>query len=109
MLPAGLQRAYRYSLGAIAMALALWALGQQPAAEVRRRVSPQRQVGVSEPARWRSLRRWTRAAHRLFNLAARPAGTTTRQLAERIAHLVLARGPTGLGQLERAFVGAQVL
>lgn len=108
VLPAGLQRAYRYSLGAIAMALALWALGRQPAAEVRRLVSPQRQLGDSEPSRWRSLRRWTRAAHRLFNLAARPAGATTRELAERIAQLVLARAPTEVAELERAFVGAQV-
>lgn len=109
VIPAGLSKAYRYSLSAVAMALTLWALGQQRAVEVRRRVSPQRQLGDSEPSRWRSLRRWTRAAHRLFNLAARPAGETTRELARRIAHLVLARGPTELGELERAFAGAQVL
>ena len=108
VLPAGLERAYRYSLSAIAIALTLWALREQPAAQTRKEVSPHGQVGVSEPSRWRSLRRWTRAAHRLFNLAARPAGETTRELARRIAHLVLARGPTELGELERAFVGAQV-
>ena len=108
VLPAGLGRAYRYSLSAIAIALALWALGRQSAAEVRRRVSPQRQVGDSEPGRWRSLRRWTEGADELFKLAARPAATATRELAARIAQLVVARGPTELGELERAFAGAQV-
>jgi hypothetical protein len=108
VLPAGLHRAYRYSLSAIAMALALWSLGQQQAAEVRRRVSPQRRLGDSEPNRWRSLRRWTREAHQLFNLAAKPAGATTRELAARVAQLVMARGPTEVSELERAFAGAQV-
>ena len=57
VLPAGLKRAYRYSLSAIAMALTLWALWRRPARRVRDLVSPQRLVGASEPARWRSLRR----------------------------------------------------
>ena len=108
VLPAGLGRAYRYSLSAIAMALTMWALWRIPAAGVRRRVSPFRQVGASEPTRWRSLRRWTRRAHELFDLATAPAWAATREVAERVAHLVLSRGPEGLAELDRAFAGAQV-
>jgi hypothetical protein len=107
VLPAGLERAYRYSLSAIAMALTLWAMRRLPAARVRRRVSPFRRVGASEPERWRSLRRWTRRARQIFALAAEPAGAATREVAERVAHLILARGPEG-AELDRAFAGAQV-
>jgi hypothetical protein len=108
VLPTGLGRAYRYSLSAIAMALTLWALWRIPAAGVRWRVSPFRRVGASEPTRWRSLRRWTRRAHELFELATAPAWVATREVAERVAHLVLSRGPEGLAELDRAFAGAQV-
>jgi ferredoxin len=109
VLPAGLARAYRYSLAAIAMALALWSLWRLPAARVRERVSPFRQVGPSEPTRWRSLRRWVWRAAKLFSLAAEPTVVAaTREVAERVAHLVLARGPEGMAELERLFAGAQV-
>jgi len=109
VLPAGLARAYRYSLAAIAMALALWSLWRLPAARVREQVSPLRRVGPSEATRWRSLRRWVWRAAKLFGLTTEPAaGVTTREVAERVAHLVLSRGPEGVAELERLFAGAQV-
>jgi hypothetical protein len=108
VVPAGLGRAYRYSLSAIAMALTLWAMWRVSAARVRQRVSPFRRVGVSEPTRWRSLRRWTHRAQELFALAIEAAGSATREVAQRVAHLVLSRGPEGRTELDRVFAGAQV-
>lgn len=105
VVPAGVARGMRYLLGAVAMALLLWALRGRPAAEVRKIVSPWKLVGVSEPARWRSLRRWADRARDVFGLGL-SATTVRREDAARVARLLIARGPPGVAELERVFVGA---
>ena len=102
----GLAARFRYSLAAIALALAAWAVWLQPPAAVRDRISPWPVVGASEAERWPSLRRWARRAAALFELPALPLGTVRTQ-ASRVAQLVRARGPTDCGEAERVFVGAR--
>ena len=68
VLPRGVARGYRYSLSAIAWAL--WAYEQLPAAAVRARTSTAKYVGATGATRWTSLRRWTRCAATLFGIAA---------------------------------------
>ncbi len=106
-LPRGLGRRLRYSLSAIALALAAWAMWLCPAAEVRAAVSPCGIVGASEVGRWRSLRRWARRATGLFGLPA-AAAATARQHAARAAQLVRARGPTDAPDAARVVLGAHV-
>lgn len=105
VLPRGLGRRLRYSLSAIALALAAWAVWLLPSAEVRARVSPLRRFGPADADRWRSLPRWTRSAAALFDLPA-AAETTPRQRAARAAQLVRARGPTDAPDAARVVIGA---
>jgi hypothetical protein len=92
----GLGQALRYSLAAIALSFALWALWRVPAAKVRDRVSPLPVVGASDAGRWRSLRRWARRAGRLFGVPSTAEPAQPREVAARAAHAVRARGPTDL-------------
>jgi hypothetical protein len=105
VLPRGIARGYRYSLSAIAWALALWACQQLPAAAVRARTSTVRCVGAAGATRWASLRRWTRRAAMLFGIA--PNGRTLRACAARVATFVAARAPITSGVVPSdAFYGA---
>ena len=105
--PRGVFTHFRYALGAIALALAWWAVVMLSPSEVRGRVSPWPIVGLAEPERWRSLHRWSRRSRELFRLQmASPDASTLRDDASRAAQLLIARGPPGAQQLERAFIGA---
>jgi hypothetical protein len=105
VVPRGIARSYRYSLGAIAWALALWAYEQLPAAAVRARTSTARYVGAAGAMRWASLRRWTRCASTLFGIS--PSARTLRQCAARVATFVSSRAPVASGAVPRdAFHGA---
>ena len=105
--PRGVFTHFRYALGAIALALAWWAVVMLSPSEVRRRISPWPIVGLAEPERWRSLPRWSRRACELFRLdAAFPDAATLREDASRVARLLIARGPPSAQRLERAFIGA---
>jgi len=101
----GLSPRLRYTLPAIALALASWTLWQQRVSAVRERVSPWRKRGDAEPHRWRSLERWSRGCASLFGLSTTRANTP-QELATRAAHLVSARGPTCCSMSERVFIGA---
>jgi hypothetical protein len=106
VVPRGVARGYRYTLGAIALALALWAYERLPAACVRARSSTVKCVGVASATRWASLHRWTRCAVALFGTAADLAGTA-RQRAARIATFVASHVPIATGQVTHdAFHGA---
>ena len=105
VVPRGVARGHRYSLSAIAWALALWAYQQLPAAAVRARTSTARYVGASGVTRWSSLRRWTRRASALFGVAT--SARTLRACAARVVTFVAAHAPIASGAVPSdAFHGA---
>ena len=107
VVPRGVFTHFRYSLGAIALALYWWAVMVLSAAETRALSSPWRTAGFSAPERWRSLHRWSERSRELFRLEMAPRGSSTlRDNALRAARLVIARGPPGDRTLERVFIGA---
>ena len=106
VVPRGVERAYRYSLQAIAAALALWAYERASAASTRARTSTAKTIGAASATRWASLPRWTRCALALFGLEASAIGTI-RERAARIASFVAAHAPIATGSVPRdAFFGA---
>ncbi len=106
VVPRGVAPGYRYSLSAIAWALALWACAELTAAEVRRRTSTAKVIGAASATRWASLRRWTQCALALFGVAT-PMSGTMRERAGRIASFVAAHAPIALGPVPLdAFFGA---
>jgi hypothetical protein len=102
----GVATRMRYGLMAIGSALLLWAVWMWTAAKTRQAISPNARVGLSEPRRWRSLSRWSRRSAELFGLPQRVDGTTARAVARRVAHVLVGRGPPGLDEHRRAWVGA---
>jgi len=106
VVPCGVGRGYRYSLGAIAWALSLWAYERATAAQVRARTSTAKTVGASSAARWASLRRWTRCSLRLFGVES-SGGGTLRERAAKVAAYVAAQAPLATGRVPfDAFFGA---
>lgn len=106
VVPSGVGRGYRYSLSAIAWALALWACAQLTAAQVRGRTSTAKVIGASSATRWASLRRWTQCALVLFGITTPEAGTM-RERAARISRFVAAHAPIAKGPVPLdAFFGA---
>lgn len=101
-----------YSASAIGLALALWALAQATAAQVRRRISPAKIVGPTAASGWATLRRWARAVQHKKLFASTPAprrDATLRQVAASAAAALCASAdPTsrGLALCARAFFGA---
>lgn len=75
VVPRDVGRGSRYSLSAIAGALALWAYARRTAAETRSATSTAKVIGTASATRWASLRRWTRCALALFGVAAGEVGT----------------------------------
>jgi len=105
--PRGVFTDFRYSLGAMALALYWWAMMMLSAAETRALSSPWPLSGFSEPERWRSLHRWSERSRELFRQEMAAGGTSTlRDAALRASHLLVARGPPGAQPLERVFIGA---
>ena len=91
VVPRGILPWCRYTAATIALALALWSLGKQPVAEVRRRTSTTpTPAGFGDPGRWASLGRWVKAALRgelFIGIKVRQYGSkdTLRAIAGRIA------------------------
>jgi hypothetical protein len=106
VVPRGVARCYRYSLAAIAWALALWGNQRLHESEVRLRTSTAKHVGAAGATRWASLRRWTRRAAVLFG--APPAWfQTLRTGAARVSTFIAAHAPITLGPVPvDAFHGA---
>lgn len=100
-----------YTAAAIALALALYGLAHDSHAEVRRRVSPSKIVGVTAERRWITLSRWidaVRSRDLFATLPAMPAGQGRREVAARAAMAIGAHAPPSLQQgapAERAFFG----
>jgi hypothetical protein len=106
VVPRGVARGYRYSLPAIAWALALWAYQRATARSVRERTSTTKVIGDAAPSRWASLPRWTRCALALFGTAPPEVGTT-RERAARVAAFVASHSPQARGPVPiDAFFGA---
>jgi hypothetical protein len=106
VVPSGVARGLRYSLSAIAWALALWACAQLSASEVRERTSTAKVIGTASATRWASLHRWTRCALALFGVT-RPAVGTMREQAARVASYVASHAPIANGRVPLdAFSGA---
>jgi hypothetical protein len=111
VLPRGVQHRRLFSSAAIGLAIALWALLRLASPEVRRRVSPQREVGATSAAGWPMLRRWVDAirAGSLFAVRACPPEWTRRQCAERAATTLQSHAPASLREQSKAaqvFAGA---
>lgn len=92
VVPREVARGFRYSLSAIAAALALWAYARESAASVRARTSTAKTIGAASATRWASLRRWTRCALALFGVGTPETGTL-RERAARIASAVASHTP----------------
>ena len=106
VVPSGVSRGYRYSVGAIAWALSLWAYERASEAQARTRTSTAKTVGASSATRWASLQRWTRCALRLFGVAPGEVGTL-RERAAKVTAYVAAQAPTSQGPVAvDAFFGA---
>lgn len=106
VLPRGLARAHRYSLSAIATALAWWAYDRVQAAAVRERTSTAKRIGAASATRWASLLRWTRCAVSLFGCEL-PALGTVRERAACVATFVASHAPLSSGPVVTdAFYGA---
>ena len=96
-----------FTAGAIALALALWAVEGEPSPVVRERISPLKSVGHTAARTWLTLRRWTRDARRIFQgVRPWPDGWPPRKVAERVATTLASLGPAGAAIPARAFVGA---
>lgn len=105
--PAGLLTGRLFTAMAIGLALALWSAGRSHA-EVRSEVSPWSVVGASAHARWNALRRWARAAGRgeLWPSIDANENWRPRELAKRVASILMSRGPPGKCAKTRVFAGA---
>ncbi len=101
-----------YAATAIALALALYGVGEQSHAEVRAAVSSDEIIGVAAERRWCTLPRWIDAvADRVLFPAVpvMPDGLPRREVAARAAMAIGAHAPPSLSQGApelRAFVGA---
>ena len=60
--PAQVLGRHLFSTVAIVWALCLYAAGALSAQQIRRKISPWQVMGASEAGRWKTLRRWVKAA-----------------------------------------------
>ncbi len=108
VVPHGVGRALRYSLGAIAGALALWGYARATAAQARKATSTARARGPSSPEQWSSLRRWTSRASTIFGAGTPSLEGTLRERAARIATWLASHAPLGTGSVPQdAFYGGR--
>lgn len=106
VVPLGVGRGTRYSLEAIAYALALWGYAGAKAAAARAAVSEARARGFASPEQWSSLRRWAACAVALFG--APEATGTLRERAARIGAWLASCAPVPTGSVPRdAFFGGR--
>ncbi len=98
----------QYTLGAIALALALWSLGEAAEHTVRARVSVQWQIADGTLKRWPVLRRWARSVPDLFGISD-VYEAAPRAVAARVCRVLAARAPPAAQELaivDRAVSGA---
>ena len=93
VVPRGVGRGLRYSVPAIAYALALWAYALATAAQARQAASATTSRGFASPEQWSSLRRWTSRASAVFGPAVPSATGTLRERAARVASWLASQAP----------------
>ncbi len=107
VVPRGVAQGRHYGHAAIAMALTLWAIAQEPVAEVRRRICAW-QVSSEDVTRWPTLQRWARAARG----ALRDSSLSLRNAASRAAQIAIGHAPPSLRTAPRchqAFAGGSAM
>jgi len=98
----------RYSLPAIAYALALWGYAGKGAEQVRKAVSSATARGFASPQQWSSLRRWVSCASAIFGAAVPRASGTLRERAAGLAAWLASHAPLSTSQVPRdAFFGGR--
>jgi hypothetical protein len=108
VVPRGIVRRRLYTLHAIVLALAMWALDRNSAKLVRKIISPFRVVGATAAAGWASLERWVRDSDRIFAGAPPPVACTRRQRAASLLAWVASFAPRTTGALPvDALLGAE--
>jgi hypothetical protein len=108
VVPRGVARALRYTLDAVAYALALWGHAGATTGQARRAVSGATARGFSAPERWTSVRRWAAQGARLFGSGTPSPGGTLRECAGRLATWLASRALLPTGQVPRdAFFGGR--
>ena len=106
VVPRGVGRCSRYSLEAIAYALALWGYARASASATRASTSAATARGFASPEQWSSLRRWTACAAALFG--APTTSGTLRERAAKIAAWLASFSPLPTGSVPRdAFFGGR--
>jgi hypothetical protein len=111
VVPRGVLARRHFSGSALAMAVALFGLVGESAAEVRRLVSECEVVGDAASAGWATLRRWLASLREgaVFR-GLRAAGGTARAIAERAAAVLVAHAPPAHASAPlhaQAFFGAE--
>lgn len=107
VVPRGVAPRRHYGHAAIAMALTLWAILQEPVAEVRRRICAW-PITVESVTRWPALERWARAARD----GLRDPSLSLIAAAARTAQIAIGRAPPSLRTAPReaqAFAGGSAL
>lgn len=97
VVPRGVAPRRHYGHAAIAMALTLWAIGREPVAEVRRRISAW-PITVEAVTRWPTLERWAGAARDALG----DASLSLIAAAARTAQIAMGRAPPSLRTAPRA-------
>lgn len=106
VVPRGVGRGTRYTLAAVAYALALWGYARKSAAAARAAASAARARGFASPEQWSSLRRWAACATAIFG--APSASGTLRERAAKIAAWLASHAPLATGSVPSdAFFGAR--
>lgn len=110
VVPRGVGRSLRYTLDAIAYAMALWGYMRATAERARRAVSAAKARGFSTPEQWSSLRRWAASARRIFGSDAPTTAGTLRERASRLATWLSTRAPLPTGYVPHdAFFGGRFI
>lgn len=108
VVPRGVGRTLRYSLHAIAYALALWGYVRATAAQARAATSAAKARGFTSPEQWSSLRRWTSGAKSIFGSSAPSTTGSLRERAARLATWLASHAPLASGHVPRdAFFGGR--
>jgi hypothetical protein len=107
VVPRGVAPRRHYGHAAIAMAFTLWAIAQDPIAEIRRRICAW-PVTSEDVTRWPTLQRWARGARGAIG----DASLSLLDAAARMAQIAIGHAPPGLRSVplpHQAFAGGSAM
>jgi hypothetical protein len=108
VVPSGVGRGLRYSLSAIAYALALWGYARKSAEQARKATSTARARGRASPEQWSSLRRWVWCASAIYGAAVPRVLGALRERAAALSAWLASHAPVPTSQVPRdAFSGGR--